>query len=423
MQVKNKKDISTNDKRIFFINAIEKVFNELSPEKIIGKKFDLDLTGYNNVYVIGFGKASFKMYSGIRDKIINKIKYAGIIVPEDENDNNIYNELNILRGTHPYVSELSVKSSEELLSNLRDLSENDLVIVLISGGGSSLFEIPVDNIGVNDIMNVSREVMKNGGDIYSLNYIRSVLSNVKNGKLSKYLYPANVVSYIISDVIHDDVSIIASGPLKKTDTNLNIDELLEKYVKDDKLKNLVINNYKPYKIVNKYFKKIRNNIILKNNDFVDKFYGYMNTDSINLGSNINGDVSDISDGLVKILRSVYYIKGSCFYFVGGGETTVNVRGNGKGGRNQELVLRLFQKMKSNEHFVFVSIGTDGIDGMSPAAGGIVDNTTKISGIEYYLDNNDSYDALLNNHGVILTGRTGNNVSDIIMGFYSGENNP
>ncbi len=423
MQVKNKKDISTNDKRIFFINAIEKVFNELSPEKIIGKKFDLDLTEYNNVYVIGFGKASFKMYSGIRDRIINKIKYAGIIVPEDENDNNIYNELNILRGTHPYVSELSVKSSEKLLSNLRDLSENDLVIVLISGGGSSLFEIPVDNIGVNDIMNVSREVMKNGGDIYSLNYIRSVLSNVKNGKLSKYLYPANVVSYIISDVIHDDVSIIASGPLKKTDTNLNIDELLEKYVKDDKLKNLVINNYKPYKIVNKYFKKIRNNIILKNNDFVDKFYGYMNTDSINLGSNINGDVSDISDELVKILRSVYYIKGSGFYFVGGGETTVNVRGNGKGGRNQELVLRLFQKMKNNEHFVFVSIGTDGIDGMSPAAGGIVDNTTKVSGIEYYLDNNDSYNALLNNHGVILTGRTGNNVSDIIMGFYSAENNP
>ena len=352
MQVKNKKDISTNDKRKFFINSIEKVFNELSPEKIISKKFDLDLTGYNNVYVIGFGKASFKMYSGIRDKIINRIKYAGIIVPEDENDNNTYNELNVLRGTHPYVSELSVNSSEELLSNLKGLSENDLVIVLISGGGSSLFEIPVGDISVNDIMNVSKEVMKNGGDIYSLNYIRSMLSNVKHGKLSRYLYPANIVSYIISDVTHDDISIIASGPLKKTDKDFNIDELLKKYIKDNKLKNLIINNYKPYKIENKYFKKIRNNVILKNNDFVDKFYKYMNTDSINLGSNINGDVNDISNELVKILRSVYCIKGFGFHFVCGGETTVNVKGNGKGGRNQELVLRLFQNMKSNENFVF-----------------------------------------------------------------------
>ncbi len=421
MNIKNKNDISTNDKRKFFINIIEKVFNELSPEKIINKKFNPDFNEYNNIYVIGFGKASFKMYSGIRNKIIGKVKYAGIIVPEDENDKNAYSELNILKGTHPYISELSVNSSRELLSNLKDLNENDLVIVLISGGGSSLFEIPVDNVSANDIMNISKEIMKNGGDIYSLNYMRSVLSDVKNGKLSKYLYPANIVSYIISDVIYDDLSIIASGPLKQTDNDFNINKLLNKYIKDDKLKNIIINNYKNYKIENKYFKKITNNIILKNNDFVNKFYEYMDTNSINLGSNINGDVDDVSGELAKVLRSVYSIKKSSFSFVGGGETTVNVRGNGRGGRNQELVLRLLKNMKNNENFVFVSIGTDGIDGMSDAAGGIVDNTTKISDLEYYLNNNDSYTALLKNHGVIITGRTGNNVSDIIMGYYS-ENN-
>ena len=421
MNIKNKNDISTNDKRKFFINIIEKVFNELSPEKIINKKFNPDFNEYNNIYVIGFGKASFKMYSGIRNKIIGKVKYAGIIVPEDENDKNAYSELNILKGTHPYISELSVNSSRELLSNLKDLNENDLVIVLISGGGSSLFEIPVDNVSANDIMNISKEIMKNGGDIYSLNYMRSVLSEVKNGKLSKYLYPANIVSYIISDVIYDDLSIIASGPLKQTDNDFNINKLLNKYIKDDKLKNIIINNYKNYKIENKYFKKITNNIILKNNDFVNKFYEYMDTNSINLGSNINGDVDDVSGELAKVLRSVYSIKKSSFSFVGGGETTVNVRGNGRGGRNQELVLRLLKNMKNNENFVFVSIGTDGIDGMSNAAGGIVDNTTKISDLEYYLNNNDSYTALLKNHGVIITGRTGNNVSDIIMGYYS-ENN-
>lgn len=421
MNIKNKNDISTNDKRKFFINIIEKVFNELSPEKIINKKFNPDFNEYDNIYVIGFGKASFKMYSGIRNKIIGKVKYAGIIVPEDENDKNAYSELNILKGTHPYISELSVNSSRELLSNLKDLNENDLVIVLISGGGSSLFEIPVDNVSANDIMNISKEIMKNGGDIYSLNYMRSVLSDVKNGKLSKYLYPANIVSYIISDVIYDDLSIIASGPLKQTDNDFNINKLLNKYIKDDKLKNIIINNYKNYKIENKYFKKITNNIILKNNDFVNKFYEYMDTNSINLGSNINGDVDDVSGELAKVLRSVYSIKKSSFSFVGGGETTVNVRGNGRGGRNQELVLRLLKNMKNNENFVFVSIGTDGIDGMSDAAGGIVDNTTKISDLEYYLNNNDSYTALLKNHGVIITGRTGNNVSDIIMGYYS-ENN-
>ncbi len=417
MTILNNDQISTNDKRKYALDLIEEAIKKFSPENVMSKKFDMDISKYDKIYVIGFGKAAFKMYTGIREKIHNKIKYAGIIVPEDEVDSNKFSELEILKGSHPFISQISVDSSIKLMSNIEGLHENDLVIVLISGGGSALFEIPENNISVDNIMEISKEIMNNGGNIYDLNIIRSGISRVKNGKMAKYLYPARVVSYIISDVFFDDMSIIASGPLVKRKDEVDVKKIIQRYIKRDDLKIFALNNYRPNTLDEKYYSYIQNNIVLNNRTFVDYIYKNMDGNSICLGSNINGDIENVSNDILEILRKTYEIKNSAFWFVCGGETTVMVKGKGIGGRNEELVLKLFKKSQKNEHFLYLSFGTDGIDGLSPAAGGIVDNSTKIDNIDEYLQNNDSYHALMEN-GIITTGRTGNNVSDIILGYYS-----
>ena len=421
MAVNNINDISFNDRRKFAVKLIDDMLQTLTPENAINNVFNVNINIYKNVYLIGFGKASFRMYSGIRPKIINKLRYAGIIVPEDEVIGHNFTELRIYRGTHPYVSNASVNSSIELLRPLKNLNEDDLVIVLISGGGSSLFEIPEDNVSVDDIMEISKEIMNSGGNIYDLNIIRLGLSSVKGGKLASYLYPAHVKSYIISDVFYDDLGIIASGPLVREDYSDDVQKISEKYVKNPGLRDFINKNYRKNTLDMKYYERIENIIILKNKDFVDYLYKNLDSNSVSLGSNINGDVNDVSNYLINILRNIYSVKRSGFWFVCGGETTVNVKGNGIGGRNEELCMKMLKLYNNDEQFLFLSIGTDGIDGLSPAAGGIVDNFTKIENIDDYLKNNDSYNALKPGN-IIMTGRTGNNVSDIILGYYNKFNN-
>lgn len=421
MAVNNINDISFNDRRKFAVKLIDDMLQTLTPENAINNVFNVNINMYKNVYLIGFGKASFRMYSGIRPKIINKLRYAGIIVPEDEIIGHNFTELRIYRGTHPYVSNASVNSSIELLRPLKNLNEDDLVIVLISGGGSSLFEIPEDNVSVEDIMEISKEIMNSGGNIYDLNIIRLGLSSVKGGKLASYLYPAHVKSYIISDVFYDDLGIIASGPLVREDYSDDVQKISEKYVKNPGLRDFINKNYRKNSLDMKYYERIENIIILKNKDFVDYLYKNLDSNSVSLGSNINGDVNDVSNYLINILRNIYSVKRSGFWFVCGGETTVNVKGNGIGGRNEELCMKMLKLYNNDEQFLFLSIGTDGIDGLSPAAGGIVDNFTKIENIDDYLKNNDSYNALKPGN-IIMTGRTGNNVSDIILGYYNKFNN-
>ena len=422
MQILNMDDVGTSPMRKYALEKIVQVMNKLNPGNVMAGNFDVDLNSYARVYIIGFGKASFNMYAGIRDRVMGKLSYAGIIIPDDEKHDKIFPELEILRGTHPYVSNLSVESSIKLLSRIKELTENDLVIVLISGGGSSLFEIPENGIDMDDIRRISSEVMDNDGDIYVLNHIRSTLSSVKNGKLARFLYPASVRAFIISDVVYDNLNIIASGPLVKSAAQVNIREMANKYINDNRLKNILAEKAVSGNLEDKYFLKVKNTIILKNLDFVNSLYSNLEGEKINLGSNVNGDVKLVSQDITDILKRLYNIKGQGFWFVCGGETTVNVTGKGKGGRNQELVSRMMEYMDENENFLFISMGTDGIDGKSIAAGGIVDNSTRIDNLASYLENNDSYTALSRSHGAIITGRTGNNVSDIIFGFYGRTNN-
>ena len=266
MQILNMHNIGTNSRRVYALEKIQNAINNLSPAAAMSRNFNVDTEKFDRVYVIGFGKASFSMYSGIRERVLKKLSYAGIIIPDDEVHNEPYTELEVLRGTHPYVSSLSVESSKKLLSHLDGLTEKDLVIVLISGGGSSLFEILETGIDVNDLKDISAAIMENDGDIYVLNRLRSSLSAVKNGKLAKYLYPASVAGYIISDVVYDNLNIIASGPLVNIPAPANLKELAKKYIKDARLRDIIEKVDISKTLDSKYFTNVKNTIVLKNRD-------------------------------------------------------------------------------------------------------------------------------------------------------------
>lgn len=421
--------ISFTRERAILTSAIPDVFSSLDPGRVLRKYLVKSLSGdknYRNIYVIGFGKASLSMYSGIHEIISKLSKYSGLIIPEKAEYENLFENLEVLRGTHPIVSSLSVESTNKLLERIGTHGDKDLIIVLVSGGGSALFESPVPGVDVKQLGEVSQCLMNSGANIRELNIIRHSMSRVKGGKLAELLYPSKVESFVISDVPGDDLQLIASGPLVKPDYRYEeFNGILEKYSRSCPSINGI-----PFEFPNfendSVFSHTQNQIILKNLDFVNAFASYLT----HLGENVTavsepltGDVKDVSQKLVQSGRDYFSEHKSPVWIIGGGETTVSVKGKGIGGRNCELSLRVSRLLDENEDFTFTSIGTDGIDGISPAMGGITDtwfrHNSSNDDIDSYLERNDSYTLLDKMRSAIMTGYTGTNVSDIFILYYNG----
>jgi len=430
MLVKNYEDLKQTEERKIILDCLNHVFSSLSPANAVKKYADRisdDIDQSSRVFVIGFGKASMAMYSGIREKVRKKLCYAGIIVPEDQEISEDFDELEILRGNHPKTSDLSVESSRKLMDHLKGLKDDDLVIVLISGGGSALFEIPEENIHIDTISSISECLMKNGADIYELNRVRQLLSSVKGGKLAKLLKPSKVRSMIISDVTGDDVSIIASGPLVVPSHQEEAKDIIARY--RDRCKDLSVTEKisGPETTGIDDMNNVENSIVLRNYDYVKAAGNFLidnGKDVLIWEIGVTGEVSTVAAKLSDVVRTTFALLNKPFWLVFGGETTVNVTGKGRGGRNQELVLRFMNSMDQNDLFTIASIGTDGIDGYSDAMGGISDNYLKnvIPDPEVLdaLRNSDS-NTLLSRYGsAILTGRTGTNVSDVMILYYGGK---
>ncbi len=419
LNIMNENELRSDGLRKEIIDAIKYAFSENDPAYKVKSFLDRinDLKNYNRIFVIGFGKASYEMYLGAQSALQNRIAYGGIIVPDDSPVVKEKINAEIFYGTHPILSDKSIESTRTLISRLPKLEKDDLVIVLISGGGSSLFEMLRPGISLPKYQQIIKCMMDNGANIYELNAIRSIFSLVKGGKLRDFLCPARVLSLIISDVPGDDVNFIASGPLSDPPDR----DLIDRTIKKFRTKCSLDIDQPIYQESKKC--QVENNIIIKNLNFVSSIYEYFsrrNYQVLNLGSGITGSVSSVSRNIHEVLKGYYALIKKPYFFVGGGETTVNVKGSGIGGRNLELCLRYILNTKRNEKYIFSSIGTDGIDGPSNAMGGIVDNLTenKISRnkIKRYLRNSESLTPLKISGDVIVTGRTGNNVSDVFIGY-------
>ncbi|EQD37382.1 glycerate kinase, partial [mine drainage metagenome] len=395
---------------------------DLDPQRVI-QHFETELLAFTRqsreVTVLGFGKAAIKMFQGVSGVLGKKIAKAAIIIPEDESPHPI-DKVDILHGTHPYPTRMSEESSRRLIEIAQDSTGSDLIF-LVSGGGSAIFEVPADPFTIEQISTVSKCMMNNGADINELNCVRFAMSDVKGGKLAAKFRDRRILALYISDVPYDDLAYIASGPLVSAGGHCDPAKVLLNTGCSGILGDNVTLSYSEPVIP----KDLRNLLVLRNYDFVSLISNLLRSDGcdvVDLGSNMRGDVSLFVQELISILRSTARIRNRGFWFVGGGETTVIVHGNGKGGRSQAAALHLLRSMRSDEDFIFLAAGTDGIDGQSPAMGAIVDSEVRSrvgnEEIDLYLRNDDSYTLLSRTGCSIMTGRTGNNVSDIFFGYYS-----
>ena len=422
--IKNFDEIAISPRRKGALEVLEGAMSALSPQSVIEKRGNELFSEFatENVHVFGFGKAASGMLEGVRKTLKKGITEATIIIPEDERAPAESPDLLVLRGTHPITSRLSEESGRKLISILDRVPAGDPILFLISGGGSALFEVPENGFSIDDIANVSKCMMENGSDINDLNCVRYAMSMVKGGKLALHTEGRNVLALYISDVPKDDISVISSGPLVPSRSDCDPSMVIGKYPCSALLRGRALR-----KAATLPSGKVRNELILSNYDFVSEIsrrFRHEGRHVIDLGSDLKGDVAEYASSIIQVLRSANRITGGGFWFAGGGEPTVNVRGNGRGGRCQELALRFVREMEMEESFLFLTAGTDGIDGNTDAMGAVVDSSTR-SGIDNdtadrYLENSDSHSLLMQHNSVIFSGRTGNNVSDIFLGYYAGK---
>ena len=371
----------------------------------------LELKG--NIYLVGVGKASFTMAEAAIELIDIK---KGIIISKYNHISHPLKNVDCYEAGHPIIDENSIKATEEIIKMCSNLSVDDTVLFLLSGGASSLFEKPI--IDLQELQDINKQMLNKGLSINEINTIRKKLSLVKGGRFADICLPAKVYSIILSDVLNDDLTTIGSGPTAKDDTSIeDVLNIIEKY--DLKIKEETIEK----------LKNNSNGLAVNSNNIVIGSVRILCKQAMIKAKELEYEpilISDCIDVEAKeagnlLFKEIQKYKGKGKYaLIMGGETIVKVKGNGKGGRNQELVLSQVENIKDYDDVLIMSLGSDGTDGPTDAAGGYVDSNTykKLldKNIDYkqVLDNNDAYNALKAIDQLIITGPTGTNVNDICV---------
>jgi glycerate-2-kinase len=309
-------------------------------------------------------------------------------------------------------------------------TEDTLVIALISGGGSAMLPLPREGVSLESKIAVTRGLLLGGANIRELNIVRKHISALKGGWLAKLLYPSRVVSLVISDVVGNSLDSIASGPLyPDSSTFLDVTQVLRRYDLTDKIPEdvkKVVREGIEGKIPDtpkpgtKYFRRVTNFVIGSNEDACDAAAAKLrsrNCRPVVLTTSYEGEARSVGTFFGSIVRHGALAKRQKGY-VAGGEATVTVRGPGRGGRNQEMVLGVAKKIAGVRGVALVSIGSDGIDGSSDAAGAISDGYTverlarlRADPDEAFLQN-DTHPLFEKLEDLVVTGPTGTNVNDI-----------
>ena len=403
----------------------------------IGKeKFDRDRI--RQIYLVGFGKAVLPMAKATLDVMGVDIT-SGILIPKHF-DSSIAGEfpdnLRILTGDHPIPTKNSLIAAKEISELISAASENDVVIGLISGGGSSLVVYPIEPVLVEDLNLITRALLRSGASIQEINTVRKHLDRIKGGGLLRFIDPARSTHMILSDVIGDDLSVIASGPTSPDPTTFydSIHVLKSYDLWEDApapVKHVLLKGEKgeipeTIKRENPLLNKASNQIIgslqIAANAAREKaeVLGF-HTEVLDLA--LNGEAKIVGRKLAQYLKSrkteVNHLK-IPLCIIAGGETTVSVSGKGKGGRNQEIALSAALELDGIANVQFYTLATDGEDGPTNAAGVFVDGQTiqhaKEKGLiaRDYLLNNDAYNFFIQTGELIFTGPTGTNVNDLVF---------
>lgn len=421
MIIKNFKELATNGQKKLVLSILECGFKAAMPNAALKKivkrnhlqveKRNISLGKYHGIYVVAIGKAADLMTRVLNS--LTKIDGGIVVIPEKTRSLVDSRKFTILRGSHPIPSINSVRAAKKTLGFLAKLQKSDYVIFLISGGASSLLSLP-DGISLKEKQIVSALLMRSGANIQEINCVRKHLSKIKGGKLLESL-KCNAIALVVSDVIGDDLSTIASGITYCDNTTFqDAKRVLVKYNLKNKVpKNVWYRiNLGTKKLIPETPKKskIKNYVIISNKNCLKTMAKYASNHGFvtKIIPTVSGNVENAA---LKIAKLFPRTSMSCIIF--GGETTVRVKGNGKGGRNQELVLYLLQRLsKQKMNLIVASVGTDGRDGNTSAAGAMVTSGMPTKMLKNYLNNNDSYSYFKKYGGLILTGPTHTNLMDI-----------
>lgn len=393
---------------------------------------NFDLNTFHKIFLVGTGKASNSMAKAVEEifgdrmtKGVVTTKY-GHLLPLKKTE--------IIEAGHPIPDQKGYEGAKKIQGLLKKSGPKDLVIFILSGGGSALLPFPADGIELKEKQEMTQLLLDCGADIKEINTIRKHISRMKGGWLTRWAYPSTVIGFILSDVVGDQLDVIGSGPtvpdpstfeeaweiLKKYDLLNEIAPSIQKHLilgKEGKVEETP----KPGDVV---FERVYNSLIGSNIlalRAAEKEATSLGLNTLILSSSIEGETREASRFHTAIAKEVISSgnpipKPACI--LSGGETTVTIKGNGLGGRNQEFALAGALEISGIEKVVLLSGGTDGTDGPTDASGAMVDHTTvhraKSMGLDpkAHLENNDAYPFFQKLGDLLITGPTHTNVMDV-----------
>ena len=382
------------------------------------------LAGQNfpgRVVLVAAGKAAWQMAKAAHDVMGDRID-SGVVVTKYDHVMGPIGNFICCEAGHPVPDENSFAGTQKALDLVADLTEQDTVLFLLSGGGSALFEKPLVPGPV--LQDITGQLLACGADIVEINTIRKRLSAVKGGRFAQACAPAHVFSIVLSDILGDPLDMIASGPaVPDTSTCQQAVAIAEKYgLKLTAEAETLLHRETPKALDNVTTQingSVRELCVAAAN--VARELGY---EPVMLTDQLVCQAREAGSFLASVLKT-HAASGKKMAFIAGGETVVHLTGHGKGGRNQELALAAAQGIDGIAGTAVFSVGSDGTDGPTDAAGGYVDYQTaaelKAQGISIYnvLQDNDAYHALEKTGGLIITGPTGTNVNDVAVALLNG----
>ena len=426
--------------REILIRLINRAIESAEPSSAIRKWLEtegkkLGIERYEKVVVVGGGKACAAMAIALEQSLGERLTQGTVNIPKGTMPKISSQKVKFVEASHPIPDEAGMEGSRRMLDLVSGLGQRDLVICLLSGGGSALMPLPAEGITLSELQKMTQLLLRSGATIQEFNSVRKHLSAIKGGQLARAAYPARVISLIISDVVGDRLDTIASGPTYPDKTTYSyVLSVLKKYKLEEKAPPRIIT-----RLINGVNGVIPETPKAGEECFRDAYYKIIasNTDALAAGAEVGrvhgfnvhilttsmqGEAAEVGEYLSHVAREVYETAKPVArpaLLLLGGETTVTVKGEGVGGRNQELALSAALGIAGLETTTIAAFSTDGIDGPTDAAGAVADGFTiqraEQLGLDptYHLENNDSYHFFKELGDLLITGPTGTNVMDVI----------
>jgi glycerate 2-kinase len=405
-----------NDPRTQLLAAFNAACEAALPDRAVREAVQSIPRPTGRTIVVGAGKAAASMAKAFEDAWEGPLE--GLVVTRYGHAIQRPTRIALLEASHPVPDEMSERAATQILESVRDLCGDDLLIVLISGGGSALMVAP-NGVTLEEKFRINQQLLNSGADISEMNTVRKHLSCIKGGRLALAAAPARVISLIVSDVIGDDLSTIASGPTVPDPTTFqDAIRVFEKYGIESHpaLEHFQHSLDETPKINHPAFANVDNRLIVTNATALEAARIQLQTLGIVsriMSDSISGEARNAARNHAQEARNLE--PGTCF--LSGGETTVTVRGSGRGGRNCEFLLALALELAGKPGLYAIACDTDGIDGITEAAGAILTPDTLERARELGLDpqamleNNDAYSFFAALGDLVIVGPTGTNVND------------